>query len=73
MCVHEWRTTAHLFHLNPAISPNIHRSLRTDIHPLLKEVNVAEGVEFSKLTLILHTVSNGNLKTYPISAAEFNK
>lgn len=45
---------------------------RTDSFTL-KEIDVLGGVEFSKLTLILHKVSNGNLKSYPISAAEFNK
>jgi hypothetical protein len=45
---------------------------RTDSFSL-REVKVEKGVEFSKLTLVLHKVSNGNMKTYPISAAEFNK
>jgi hypothetical protein len=39
----------------------------------LKEVEIQEGVEFSKLTLTLHKVLNGNLKAYPISEAEFEK
>lgn len=45
---------------------------RTDSFTL-KEVDISGGVEFSKLTLMLHKVRNGNLKSYPISAAEFNK
>lgn len=45
---------------------------RTDSFDL-KEVNVAEGIEFSQLTLILYQVRNGNMKTHPISAAEFNQ
>jgi hypothetical protein len=38
----------------------------------LKEVQVSDGVQFSKLTLTLYQVQNGNMETYPISAAEFN-
>jgi len=43
---------------------------RTDSFSL-KETQVANGMEFSKLTLILYKVLNGNMKTHPISAADF--
>jgi hypothetical protein len=43
---------------------------RTDSFSL-KETQVNNGTEFSKLTLILHKVVNGNMQTYPISAADF--
>jgi hypothetical protein len=37
----------------------------------LKENQVAGGTEFSKLTLTLYNVTNGNMQTYPISADDF--
>jgi hypothetical protein len=43
---------------------------RTDSFTL-KETQVANGVEFSKLTLTLYNVVNGNMQTHPISAADF--
>lgn len=37
----------------------------------LKEVRTASGVEFSRLTLTLYKVQNGNMQTRPISKDEF--
>jgi hypothetical protein len=45
---------------------------KTDSFELTEE-EVSGGVKFSKLTLMLYKVANGNMKTHPISAAEFDQ
>jgi hypothetical protein len=37
----------------------------------LKETNTAEGIRYSRITLTLYKVANGNMQTYPLSETEF--